>query len=48
LRSSAIFKTGYLFFLQSLEILDELVRAGNAWHSAVHDAVTIVESEEQR
>ena len=46
--TSAAFKTGYSFSLQSLETLDELVRAGNAWHSAVHDAVTIVESEEQR
>lgn len=31
----------------SMDTLDELVRACNAWHSAVHDAVTIVESEEQ-
>ncbi|KAF9648652.1 hypothetical protein BDM02DRAFT_3143929 [Thelephora ganbajun] len=31
----------------SLETLDELVKACNAWHSAVHDSVTILEGEEQ-
>jgi hypothetical protein len=31
-----------------LETLDELVKAGNAWHFAVNDAVTILENEEQR
>jgi len=48
MRSSATFKMGYLFSSQSLETLDELVKTGNAWHSAVHDAVTILESEEHR
>ncbi|KAF9784976.1 hypothetical protein BJ322DRAFT_1108451 [Thelephora terrestris] len=31
----------------SLDTLGELVRACDAWHSAVHDAVTIVEGEEK-
>lgn len=47
-RLSATIKTGSLFLLQSLETLDELVKASDAWHSAVHDAVTILENEEQR
>ena len=46
--TTPISKTGYPFSLQSLEVLDDLIKAGNGWHSAVHDAVTILESEEQR
>jgi hypothetical protein len=33
--------------LQSLDTLDDLIAAGNVWDSVVHEAITVLEKEEE-